>query len=49
MINELSDYNVEIKIKNPVTTKSYIGKENQLDLKWIGLKQGIKKTYNKIK
>ena len=49
MINELSDHNVEIKIKNPVTTKSYIGKENQLNLKWIGLEQGIKNTYNQLK
>jgi hypothetical protein len=49
MINKLSDYEVEVKVKNPVTTKPYIGKGNQLDLEWVGLKQGIKNTYNKLK
>ena len=48
MINELSDYKVEIKIKNPVTTKSYIGKENPINIKWKGLEQGIKETYKKL-
>ena len=48
MINELSDYKVEIKIKSPVTTKSYIGKENPINIKWKGLKQGIKETYKKL-
>ena len=48
MINELAGYKVEIKIKSPVTTKSYIGKENPINIKWKGLKQGIKETYKKL-
>jgi GDP-L-fucose synthase len=47
MINNLSDYKVEINIGEGKGT-DYVGYLNPLNIKWIGLEQGIKETYKKI-
>ena len=48
MINNLSDYKVEINIGEGKGI-DYVGYLNPLNTKWIGLEQGIKETYNKLK
>ena len=47
IINNLSDYKVEIKIGEG-KGKNYIGSNNPLNIEWIGLEQGIKKTYKQL-
>ena len=47
MINNLSDHKVEIKV-NGEKGKKYIGDWNPLNIKWKGLKPGIKETYKKL-
>ena len=47
MINNLSDYKVKINIGEG-KGKNYVGSNNPLNIKWIGLEQGIKETYKKI-
>ena len=47
IINNLSDYKVKINIGEG-KGKNYVGSNNPLNIKWIGLEQGIKKTYKKI-
>ena len=48
LTNNLSDYEVPIKQLNSIEGKAYIGKAS-LDLNYIGLEQGIKEVYNKLK
>jgi nucleoside-diphosphate-sugar epimerase len=48
LINNLSDYKVPIKQLDSTEGKAYIGKTS-LDLNYIGLEQGIKEVYNKLK
>jgi len=49
IINELDEYNVEVKVENS-NGINYNGDEgNILPIDFIGLKQGIKETYNKLK
>jgi UDP-glucose 4-epimerase len=48
IINDLDDYKVDIKIKQEGTDLSYYGIANVL-LNFIGLEQGIKEIYNKLK
>ena len=47
IINELDDYKVDIQIKEEGMSMSYYGVANVL-IEHIGLKQGIKETYNKL-
>lgn len=47
IINNLSDYKVKINIGKGKGT-DYVGYLNPLNIKWIGLEQGIKETYKKI-
>jgi UDP-glucose 4-epimerase len=47
IINNLSDYKVKINI-GAGEGKDYIGNYNPLDIKWYGLKLGIKETYKKL-
>ena len=47
IINELGDYRVEIKVDG--IDESYTGRGNSLPINYIGLKQGIKEVYNKLK
>ena len=47
IINNLSDHKVEIKV-NGEKGKKYIGDWNPLNIKWKGLKPGIKETYEKL-
>ena len=47
IINNLSDHKVEIKV-NGEKGKKYIGDWNPLNIKWKGLKPGIKETYKKL-
>ena len=47
MINNLSNYKVKVNIGEE-KGKSYVGSNNPLNIEWIGLEQGIKKTYKKI-
>lgn len=48
-INNLGDYNVEIKLGDG-SSSDYIGeKYHNLPIDFIGLEQGIKETYNKLK
>jgi len=48
MINDLDEHKVDIQIKEEGMTMSYYGIANVL-IEYIGLKQGIKETYNKLK
>ena len=48
MINSLSNYKVAISIKSDIGT-DYIGEYKPLGLDYIGLEQGIRLTYNKLK
>jgi GDP-L-fucose synthase len=49
IINELDEYKVEVKVESGVGS-NYNGKEgNALPINFIGLKQGIKEVYNKLK
>jgi len=48
IINNLSDYKVKINIGEG-KGKNYVGSNNPFNIKWIGLKQGIKETYKQIK
>jgi GDP-L-fucose synthase len=48
-INQLSNHTVPIDIKTKGLGNPYIGKYNTLPLDYIGLEQGIKNVYNKLK
>jgi GDP-L-fucose synthase len=48
IINDLDDHKVDIKIQEEGMTTSYYGIANVL-LNFIGLKEGIKEVYNKLK
>jgi len=48
-INELEEYKVDIKTVNENVGKSYIGNFKELGINFIGLEQGIKEVYNKLK
>ena len=47
IINKLDDY--EVPILTGKNTSSYVGYYNPLNLDFIGLENGIKETYNKLK
>ena len=47
IINNLSDYKVEIKIGEG-KGKKYVGDWNPINVNYIGLEQGIKETYKKL-
>ena len=47
MINNLDNHKVEIKIKES-REDMYVGNWNPLNIKWVGLEEGIKKTYKKL-
>ena len=49
MINQLDKNSVEIKILSNGIVNPYIGKFTDLNLNYVGLKEGIKETYKKIK
>jgi nucleoside-diphosphate-sugar epimerase len=52
MINNLSDYDVNISIEKEGLSRAYVGKSTRLDLLKLplkGLAIGIKETYNKLK
>jgi len=49
IINSLSDYKVKINIKEENLAPDFIGKYTDLGLHFIGLEQGIKDVYNKLK
>ena len=49
MINSLSDYKVNIKIENEGQGDDYCDIHPIMPFNLIGLKQGIKETYNKLK
>jgi hypothetical protein len=47
IINKLDDY--EVPILSGKNASSYVGHYHPLNLDFIGLEQGIKETYNKLK
>lgn len=49
MINNLSDNKVKCIIENSNVSNDYIGYYTRLPIEYIGLKEGIKNTYNIIK
>jgi GDP-L-fucose synthase len=52
IINNLSDYKVNVTINEEGLSRTYVGKSTRLDLLKLplkGLEQGIKETYNKLK
>jgi GDP-L-fucose synthase len=52
IINNLSDYKVDVSIEQEGFSKHYIGKSTRLDIlpiKWKGLNQGIREIYNTLK
>jgi len=48
-INTLSDYKVDINIENKNIESEYMGQFDDIGLNYIGLKEGIKNIYNKLK
>jgi GDP-L-fucose synthase len=48
-INNLSVNKVPINIEDPLPGQNYIGTYNKLPIAFIGLEQGIKNVYNKLK
>ena len=48
IINDLSEYKVEINVGKATWGKDYVGNWNPLNIKWKGLEQGIKETYKKL-
>ena len=48
-INNLSISKVPINIDDPLPGQNYIGTYNELPIAFIGLEQGIKNVYNKLK
>jgi GDP-L-fucose synthase len=48
-INQLSNYMVPVDIEIKGLGSPYIGTYNDLPIAFIGLKQGIKNVYNKLK
>lgn len=49
MINNLSDYKVAISSNNNNIVNDYIGEYKSLGIDYIGLQEGIRQTYNKLK
>jgi UDP-glucose 4-epimerase len=49
IINNLSNWKVPINFDNSKPTSSYIGKNNELPIKTIGLEQGIKNVFEELK
>jgi dTDP-4-dehydrorhamnose reductase len=49
IINTLSNYSVQVKLENKTERESYTGFWRGLPIKLVGLEQGIKETYNKLK
>jgi hypothetical protein len=48
-INQLSNYQVPINIEKEKMGGCYIGFNNGLPIKCIGLEKGIKEVFNKLK
>lgn len=48
-INNLSINKVPVNIQDPLPGQNYIGTYNELPIAFIGLEQGIKNVYNKLK
>jgi hypothetical protein len=48
-INTLDSHTVGIQFEQPELTNGYVGFNKTLQLDYIGLKQGIINTYNKLK
>jgi nucleoside-diphosphate-sugar epimerase len=48
LINQLSDYECEIKIEQKGLAKDYIGQYQNLNIPFIGLEKAIKQIYEKI-
>jgi hypothetical protein len=49
IINKMDSYKVDINFKHSNFGVNYIGDFTDLGLKYIGLEQGIKNVYNKLK
>jgi nucleoside-diphosphate-sugar epimerase len=49
IINSLDDYKVEIQLEDVIEGKAYCGTHHIMPFNLIGLEQGIKETYNKLK
>ena len=49
IINKMDSYKVDVNFKNNTFGINYIGDFTDLGLKYIGLEQGIKNVYNKLK
>ena len=49
MINNLNDYKVPIDIRNKTESVSYIGTKCTLPIAFLGLQEGIKRTYLNLK
>lgn len=49
LINNLADYKVDIVLENKNPAREYVGQFTSLQLDYIGLEQGIKNTYIKLK
>lgn len=50
MINELSDYKVDVTVETPGKGEGYVAsKATKLPLDYVGLEKGIREVYNKLK
>lgn len=49
MINNLDNHKVDIVVKSKEPGSSYVGRQNQLDIEYIGLEKGLKLEYEKYK
>ena len=48
LINQLSDYECEIKIEQKGLGKDYIGQYQNLSISFVGLEKAIKQIYEKL-
>lgn len=49
MVNKLDDYSISIEVKNTGDDNNYIGEYYNINLDYIGLADGIHRTYRKLK
>ena len=49
IINNLNEYKVSVEVENKGQGKQYVGSFKDLGIEFIGLEEGIKEVYNKLK
>ena len=49
IINSMGDHSVNIVIEEKMKSESYVGNFKSLGIRYVGLEQGIKNVYEKLK